>query len=162
MDPQTALTLGQLLSQSSEIFNTYGKDSEAFRSLFKAFKQDLAEYSEESIVRAFNEWRKTKSVMPTPADILKLLGYGPKPVRGPDSVPVKWLPGEREDWIKNQTKKAPWAGRMWPEIPQMHDAIRQHIRNLAVQKSKDHAADYCKFLANHAGAPKSLAHECNV
>lgn len=164
MDSKTAETLGLLLSQSSEIFHTYGKDTEAFRSIYNSFKDDLAGFNQESITNAFKEWRRTKAVMPTPADILGLLTFDPlKRQHRPDDEVVKWAPGEREEWIRNNRKgPVPWHNKMWANIPNMHAMIKEHIQKLAKEKSKDRAIDYCKFLHDKAGAPKTLAYDCGL
>lgn len=164
MDEQTAGTLGELLSQSFDIFNTYGKDAEAFRSMYNAFKEELSGFSQESITRGFKEWLGSKSVMPTPADIKGLITFtGIKRQRRPDDEVVTWGPGEREEWIrKNRKGVVPWHNKMWVNIPHMHSEIKAHIQKLAKEKSVDRAKDYCKFLHDKTGAPKTLAYECGL
>jgi len=58
--------------QAYDIFNTYGKDPEALKTITLAFSQALGSQNIADISSAFQEWLKYKSGMPTPADILKL------------------------------------------------------------------------------------------
>lgn len=73
MDRKTAKTLAVLVTKSFNLYNTYGRDPAALGDIFSDFQEALAEYPEEKISLAFTEWRKTKSSMPTPADIIELI-----------------------------------------------------------------------------------------
>lgn len=59
-----------LVSQSYNIFNRFGKDSNALKDMTRAFIEDLTEYSEDQITNAFKSWRRQSSGMPTPANII--------------------------------------------------------------------------------------------
>lgn len=161
MGAETSKTLMVLVSQSFDVFNQYGKDPESLKSTYKAFEIDLAGHSAESIQNAFTEWRKTKSTMPTPADILNLLNFNPIPLRRSpeltyDPPDYHYREARRE---QRESGKVYWVGQSWPAMTEQtkSDVIR-HIRQLAsVDKTK--AENYCKFLISMCDAPKDLPKE---
>lgn len=54
------------------MFNLYGKSPESLSNMLLAFSAVLEDCSTEEITAAFRQWMKTQTVMPTPADILKI------------------------------------------------------------------------------------------
>lgn len=73
MDPETAKTLSVLVMLSYNIFNVFGKSGNAIGDVFNSFKNVLASYPEKKIIYGFEQWMQEKSVMPTPADIIKII-----------------------------------------------------------------------------------------
>lgn len=65
--------IAHLVRQSYDIFNKFGRNPDELKSLTHAFLLDLENYSAEQITTAFTVWRRNNSVMPTPADILKII-----------------------------------------------------------------------------------------
>lgn len=72
MDGRKTSQLLALLTQSFEIFNVYGKEPEAVKSILGGFSVILAPYEIGHITAAFTRWMQISSTMPTPSDILKL------------------------------------------------------------------------------------------
>lgn len=73
MDPGTAKSLSVLVVRSYNTFNVYGKPGSAVGDIYRSFETTLAPFPEDKIIRAFDEWMAEKSVMPTPADIVKIV-----------------------------------------------------------------------------------------
>lgn len=157
MDRETAKTLADLVTQSYDIFNTYGKDPEALRSIYKAFETELAGINSESLQRVFKEWLRTKSRMPTPADILGLLGFETNQPKGPEHHVFESTPEQRQAYQKQMGKRVAWAKKNWNEMDEkMHAEIVLHIGRLALNKGNDRALDYIRYLQNFCGAPQDL------
>lgn len=90
--------LSQLLRQSFDIFNTYGKQPESLKSMVHGFDVVLQKYSTEVITAAFSTWLEEQSCMPTPADIKYICAnriklYEPPPPPPPD---IEYQPSEEE------------------------------------------------------------------
>lgn len=64
-----------LVSQSYNIFNRYGKDTDALKDITRAFIEDLREFSADQITGGFKAWRKRKDGMPTPANIIDEINH---------------------------------------------------------------------------------------
>jgi hypothetical protein len=61
-----------LISQSFDIFQTYGKQPEAIANMVQGFSMILHDHTDAEITEAFTLWMKTQSVLPTPANIFDL------------------------------------------------------------------------------------------
>lgn len=53
--------------------NVYGKEPEQLENIDKIFQMVLGDYKIEAIEKAFINYLKEKSEMPTPADIIKII-----------------------------------------------------------------------------------------
>jgi len=67
------------VSQAFDHFHVFAKDPQAIQSTYRVFEEDLAGFSAEKIDAAFKEYRRENKVMPTVADILKILNWDPLP-----------------------------------------------------------------------------------
>lgn len=96
--------IAHLVRQCFAIQDTYGKKPEELKILMMAMIEDLAEHDIGAINTAFKVWRRTKSKIPTPAEILELL---PKPKQTwqfiEDPRGDHWHGGKR--WRKEPVKK---------------------------------------------------------
>jgi len=61
-----------MVNQCFAIQSTYGKTAEQLDILMDAMVYDLGGYNSTVVRAAFDEWRKTKRIIPTPADIIAL------------------------------------------------------------------------------------------
>jgi len=77
--PEETAQIAAMLRQCFDLFNTYGRDPSALRSMLPVFEEVLAPYPTAKINSAFREWLRTEPAMPTPADILKILKWEPLP-----------------------------------------------------------------------------------
>lgn len=78
-DPEGIKILANLLAQNFDIFPTYGKEPEAADNLFKAFRQQLADYPIGKIQAAFEFHRSYANKHPMPGDIVQIIERGNKP-----------------------------------------------------------------------------------
>jgi hypothetical protein len=113
-------TLEDLLSQSFDIFNTYGKDPEALKSIYHGFETVLAGYSERQILSAFREWLDEHDTMPTPAAIKKIINWEPLP----KSHETRMF--ERE--VEQQRVRAEKYHQLPPEKQKEHDELMAALR----------------------------------
>lgn len=63
----------QMVEQCFAIQNTYGKTSQQLEILMMAMVEDLESYSLDEIQNAFLQWRRSESIVPTPADIINTI-----------------------------------------------------------------------------------------
>ena len=62
-----------MIHQCFAIQNTYSKTPKQLEILMKVMVEDLSPHPIEEINKAFLKWRRTESVVPTPADIIKII-----------------------------------------------------------------------------------------
>lgn len=65
--------IATLLSQSYSSFNTYGKTQDDIEDAIPVFMEILKPYSIKDITSAWKIWLETETVLPTPADIRKII-----------------------------------------------------------------------------------------
>lgn len=70
---KTTDLIAQLVRQSYDMFQTYGRTPEQLTSLTKGFCQVLIKYEQQKIRSAFKIWLEDNTTMPTPADIRKVI-----------------------------------------------------------------------------------------
>jgi hypothetical protein len=66
--------VSKIIMQCFNVLNVYGKKEEALSDIVQMFILALEDHDINEIEKAFIEWIKTSSVMPTPFDILKIIG----------------------------------------------------------------------------------------
>lgn len=127
------------VSQAFDIFNTYGKDAEALKSTYRAFEEDLAGYPAERIDRAFKEFRKENTNMPTPADILKILNPYPAPKY--ERPEYRILNGPDSDWKDPTEEEKEKVRKFMEELEEKHKPRKKRdCRPLDVILSENKAA----------------------
>jgi hypothetical protein len=78
------------VAQSYNIFNRYGKDTDALRDITRAFIEDLNEFTPDQITHGFKAWRRKRDGMPAPANIIDEI----KEIKSPQSGALKKF----QDW----------------------------------------------------------------
>lgn len=68
--------LSALLLICFDVLDTFGKEPEQLANINKAFQMFLADYPYSSIEKAFKVYMSEQSVMPKPADIIKIIETG--------------------------------------------------------------------------------------
>lgn len=116
------------IRQCFDLFNTYGKDPSALKSMLPVFEEVLAAHPTDKIMGAFKEWLRTQSAMPTPADILKILNWDPLP---------KSAESRSFDRQAEASQKAFERYRMLtPEEKKAHDELMAQIRSAGAPETK--------------------------
>lgn len=72
-DLQGAKDIQEFLLVCFDALDTYGKTPQQLSNAIKLFIVTLSDYPAIFIRKAFEEWVKTKSKMPTPAEIIEIL-----------------------------------------------------------------------------------------
>lgn len=92
--------IGDLLEQSFNTFNRYGKDDSQLGDMTELFYEILKPYSLDEITNAFREWARVGKAIPVPADIREIINdlrpkisHTPKYLQGHE--PVKLLTDEQ-------------------------------------------------------------------
>lgn len=73
MQKRWKIQLTELVSQCFNSLNTYGKSPEQLPDIIKMFVLVLQEYNIQTIQRAFAQYLRQSSAMPTPADIVNII-----------------------------------------------------------------------------------------
>ncbi len=86
-----------LVHQCFAVQNTYGKTADQLSILMDAMCVDLIDYDLDVIERSFTDWRKTRAIIPTPAQMIELCSTNqrradreknPKPPARPANQPT--------------------------------------------------------------------------
>jgi len=64
--------LKELISQSLDVFNVYGKTPDTAKNMLLGFEMCLEDCDINQITEGFKKWMKKQPIMPTPSDILKI------------------------------------------------------------------------------------------
>lgn len=134
--------LKALITQSFQIFNVYGRQAEAVNAIISAFSYALEEYHIDHITAAFQEWMLEQSVMPTPADILKITKILDADEKARLAGFQRAKPAyehifERPPWIAEL-----YSGRVKPETMQKFKAFLMTI-------PEERGRLYCGTLCNY-------------
>lgn len=121
-------TLKDLLSQSFDIFNNYGKDPEALASTYQGFELVLAGYDEDKILKAFQEYLEKNETMPTPAAIKKIIDWDPLPKSAESRA--------FDQKAKESQKEFERYQNLSPEQKKQHDETMAQIRAAANPEAK--------------------------
>jgi len=70
---EDSLKLTRLVTTCYEALNTYGKTPEQLEAVIAVMQMDLEDYTYSVVRQAFKIYRRTKSAMPTPADIINII-----------------------------------------------------------------------------------------
>lgn len=107
--------------------------------------EDLLTYELDEISAAFKHWRKTKTKIPTPAEILEIIRYG-RPKKIDYFQPT---PEQIEEWNngKNVDRK-PWHGKTWKQIQEqgLMPQVEGWLIELTRIRGKERAEGYLQFL----------------
>lgn len=134
-----------LIQQSFEIFNVYGKQPEAAKSIFQGFHSILENHEMADITRAFQHWMQEKSTMPTPSDILSRADEIRK-----DRTAQKNYPAA-QPVPKEPVKMVPWAYKRWENFTESDRiGLDEHLASM----DSDKRATYVNYLVNWCGSPK--------
>ena len=79
-DAEGRKKLSRLLLISFDVLDTFGKEAEQLENINAAFQMYLEDYTYNQVEQAFKIYMKASSVMPKPADIVKIIDP-PKPKR---------------------------------------------------------------------------------
>lgn len=145
MAREKAKLLNDLIKQSFNVFNVFGVQPEAITDKVKAFMLVLDTATLTEISNAFEIWMRTRSLMPTPADISELV--------------QEEKAHKRETLAKDSAKPRartdmpgmPWQGKEWLELTARDKAeLEHHLKNVLEPKQ---SAEYRKFLKAHCAYP---------
>lgn len=78
--PREQGEMALMVRQCFDVLDTYGKSPEQLANIIKSFLNTLAEYPFDKIKKAFTDYLKRNSKMPTPADIVRLVDPQPEPL----------------------------------------------------------------------------------
>lgn len=115
MSMETTETLKELLRQSFDIFNVYGKKPAQMRNILLGFQEALKEFSEDVIEYAFREWLKESSAFPTPSDIVKICNEKVARTYVTPDVPKISAPKPSRD-------KESWHNKNWADFTEEEKA----------------------------------------
>lgn len=121
--PEERAQLSMVLRQCFDLFNTYGRDPSALKSMLPTFEELLAPYPTDKVLGAFKEHLKTKPTMPTPSDILAILDWDPLPKSSESKAFERKAEAEQRAFER--------YNKLTPEEKAKHDQLMAEIKAAA-------------------------------
>lgn len=76
-DEEGRQKLSRLLLISFDVLDTFGKEVEQLENINLAFQMYLEDYSYSEVEKAFKDYMRNHTVLPKPADIIKMINKNP-------------------------------------------------------------------------------------
>lgn len=148
MAKQKAALLNDLIKQSFEVFHVYGRPPEAIPNMVKAFLMVLDTATIQDVEKSFQTWMRTRSVLPTPADILALVQEEQRHRR--ELLEARHQQPAKTLYRVNGMERVSWAGKLWGEYT---DADRIGLQNHLEEMDPVKRQGYIQYLRASCGYP---------
>ena len=166
------LQIAQMVEQCFAAQDTYGKTPAQLRTLMKLMIEDLRQYGETDISKAFEVWRQEEEKIPTIAGIRKIIQANQAHKRlinkvydsFPDSNPTPtdeekatvtrlvaraMAAANSSDWKPpTENDVVPWFGLTFKQLMRngYEEQLKAHLSELEAQQGKEAADDYLFWL----------------
>lgn len=145
--------LRDLVRQSFDVFNLYGKQPEALANIVQGFSLALEDQSVEDIRRAFMEWLNTNSTMPTPADIRNISAEFAKNRSFMSSRSEPARPAH----IARSGNLDPWCGKQYADASKDGTVGAYFARYKDKPESfQEYGYEWLRYACDFLGYPKDI------
>lgn len=144
------MLLKDMLTQSFEIFEKFGKQPEEIKTAVKTFDMVLNPYRTEDIAKAFVSWLDTGKKMPLPSDIRTLTLAKRKAREFREEATTQAKPSHA---YMGQNQAVQWSQKLWGQFTD-HDKqeFTKHVRAMKPEE----AQNYRLYMQTMCGMPRSV------